>query len=86
MPSLKRQWRSLAELANDPSFLARAASDRRRVLKLMAAAFAMRGLTGCDLGAPSGHLMPAVKAPPNIVPGRANFYSTANVVDDIGIL
>jgi MoCo/4Fe-4S cofactor protein with predicted Tat translocation signal len=94
MSSLKRQWRSVEELANDPSFLARAVqefpalagslgapSDRRRVLKLMAAAFTMRGLAGCDLGAPSGHLMPAVKAPPNIVPGLPNFYSTANVLD-----
>ncbi|PWT90223.1 MAG: hypothetical protein C5B56_05850, partial [Proteobacteria bacterium] len=70
MSSMTRQWRSLDELADDPSFLARAAqefpslaeslaqpSDRRRVLKLMAAAFAMGGLTGCGLGAPAGHLI-----------------------------
>jgi hypothetical protein len=43
------------------------------VLKLMAAAFAMSGLGGCDIGVPGGHLMPAVKSPPNIVPGLPNF-------------
>jgi len=79
---MTRQWRSLDQLAEDPSFLARAAqefpglaeslaqpSDRRRVLKLMAAAFAMGGLTGCDAGSPGGHLIPAVRQPPSIVPG-----------------
>ncbi|PZR83852.1 MAG: hypothetical protein DLM68_13710, partial [Hyphomicrobiales bacterium] len=56
---MSRQWRSLEELANDPSFIARAAQefpglaealasphDRRRVIKLMTAAFAMAGLGG----------------------------------------
>ncbi|HZK91790.1 MAG TPA: TAT-variant-translocated molybdopterin oxidoreductase [Stellaceae bacterium] len=93
MPPLRRQWRSLEEAARDPSFVARAAQefpglaealaaprDRRRVLKLMAAAFAMTGLGGCDDGAPGGTLIPAVRVPPNIVPGLPNFYSTANVV------
>ena len=69
MSPINRQWRSLEELADDPSFVARAAqefplladamavpSDRRRVLKLMAAALAMSGLGGCDLGEPGGHL------------------------------
>jgi len=93
MPPLSRQWRSLEEAARDPSFVARAAQefpglaealaaprDRRRVLKLMAAAFAMTGLAGCDDGAPGGKLIPAVRVPPNIIPGLPNFYSTANVV------
>ncbi|HET6619107.1 MAG TPA: TAT-variant-translocated molybdopterin oxidoreductase, partial [Dongiaceae bacterium] len=88
------QWRSLEQLADDPSFVARAAeefpslakalaapSNRRRVLKLMAAALAMGELGGCDPGAPGGHLIPAVRVPPNIIPGLPNFYSTANVVD-----
>ncbi len=56
-------------------------SDRRRVLKLMAAALAMSGLGGCDLGEPSGHLTPAVRVPPNIIPGQPNYFSTANVLD-----
>jgi MoCo/4Fe-4S cofactor protein with predicted Tat translocation signal len=94
MSPVNRQWRSLGELADDPSFVARAAqefpglaealaspADRRRVLKLMAAAFAMGGLGGCDAGAPGGTLIPAVRIPPNIIPGLPNFYSTAHVLD-----
>jgi MoCo/4Fe-4S cofactor protein with predicted Tat translocation signal len=94
MPPVSRQWRSPELLANDPAFVARAAQefpsladalasphDRRRVLKLMTAAFAMSGLSGCDVGAPGGALIPAVRVPPNIIPGRPNFYTTANVLD-----
>ena len=32
-------------------------------------------------GQPGGHLIPAVRVPPNIIPGLPNFYSTANVVN-----
>ena len=93
MSSMSRPWRNLEEWAQDPALIARAAqefpgladalavpADRRRVLKLMAAALAMGGLSGCDLGAPSGQLIPAVRTPPGIVPGLPNFYSTASVV------
>ena len=82
------------QLADDASFVARVVeefpslaealavpSNRRRVLKLMAAAVAMGGLSCCDIGEPEGHLIPAVRVPPNIVPGLPNFYSTANVVN-----
>jgi molybdopterin-containing oxidoreductase family iron-sulfur binding subunit len=91
---MSRQWRSLERMAADPAFVARAAQefpglaealsvpqDRRRVLKLMAASFAMAGLGACDDGAPGGHLVPAVRQPANIIPGLPNFYSTANLVD-----
>jgi MoCo/4Fe-4S cofactor protein with predicted Tat translocation signal len=90
---LSLQWRSLEQLADDPDFVARAVQefpslaealasphDRRSALKLMAAAFAMAGLGGCDW-APEGTLIPAVRAPPNIIPGLPNFYATANVLD-----
>ncbi len=91
---MTRQWRSLDHLEQDPAFLARAAQefpglaeslaspvDRRRVLRLMAASFALAGLAGCDPGAPSGVLIPAVRVPPEIIPSIPNFYSTANVID-----
>ncbi len=93
MSSLSPQWRSLEQLAEDPDFVARAVQefpslaetlasphDRRSALKLMAAAFAMAGLGGCDW-APEGTLIPAVRAPPNIIPGLPNFYATANMLD-----
>jgi molybdopterin-containing oxidoreductase family iron-sulfur binding subunit len=93
MSSLSHQWRSLEQLAEDPDFVTRAVQefpglaealasphDRRRALKLMAAAITMAGLGGCDW-APEGTLIPAVRAPSNIVPGLPNFYASANVLD-----
>ena len=84
MSPMNRQWRSLDQLADDPSFVARAAqefplladamavpSDRRRVLKLMAAAFAMGGLGGCDIGEPGGHLIPRSEDAAEHYPGTA---------------
>ena len=54
--------------------------ERRQILKLMAAAFVMAGLGGCD--AKFGeNLIPGVKIPPNIIPGLPNFYATAHVLD-----
>jgi MoCo/4Fe-4S cofactor protein with predicted Tat translocation signal len=97
MPPLKRQWRSVEELGADPEFLALAAQefpalgaalergiDRRRVLKLMAAALAMQGLAGCDLGEPAGKIVPAVRAPPGITPGRPNFYASVHTRSGFG--
>jgi MoCo/4Fe-4S cofactor protein with predicted Tat translocation signal len=86
-------WRSLEEAADDPVFRAHVAQefpglghalgeplDRRRVLKLMAASLMMGGVSACDskFGA---NLIPAVKIPPNIIPGLPNFYATAHVLD-----
>ena len=95
MPPLngRRLWRSAQELAADPEFLKRAAAEfpslapglsgpsRRRILQLMGAAFAMSGLSACDFGGPGGVLVPAVRSPPNIIPGLPNRYATAHVHD-----
>jgi molybdopterin-containing oxidoreductase family iron-sulfur binding subunit len=88
-------WRGLEQAAADPAFLARAAEEfpglahalrepleRRQILKLMAAAFVMAGIGGCD--AKFGeNLIPGVRIPPNIVPGVPDFYATAHVLDGI---
>jgi MoCo/4Fe-4S cofactor protein with predicted Tat translocation signal len=84
-------WRSLEQAAADPEFLARAAQEfpgladalaeplgRRQVLKLMAASFVLSGLGACDSKF-GENLVPAVKIPPNIVPGLPNLYATAHV-------
>ena len=55
--------------------------DRRQVLRLMAAAFAMGGLGGCHPDEPSTNLIPAVEIPPNIIPAVPNYYTTAHVLD-----
>ncbi|MBO0711124.1 MAG: TAT-variant-translocated molybdopterin oxidoreductase [Acetobacteraceae bacterium] len=94
MPSINHQWRSLRELADDPAFIAHAAQEfpgladalaapveRRRVLQLMAASFAMAGLAGCDSGVPDGGLIPAVQSPPGIIPSLPDFYAGAHVLD-----
>ena len=95
MPPLngRRLWRSTQELAADPEFLKHAAAEfpslapdlsgpsRRRILQLMGAAFAMSGLSACDSGEPGGVLIPAVRNPPNIIPGLPNRYATAHVHD-----
>ena len=88
----------LRQRAEDPAFVARAAqefpglaealarpAERRHVLKLMAAAFALGGLTGCDTGEPTGDLIPAVRYPPNIVPALPNFYTGASVLNGYAI-
>ncbi len=96
MPSMNAQWRSLEQLADDPSFRMRLAQefptlaaslaapcDRRNTMKLMSVAVAIAGLAGCDLGAPEGSLVPAVRAPPEIIPGLPNFYSTASLLQGL---
>ncbi|HTV80540.1 MAG TPA: TAT-variant-translocated molybdopterin oxidoreductase, partial [Steroidobacteraceae bacterium] len=91
-PTAQDLWRSLEQAAGDPQFLARAAqefpgltsalqtgADRRQVLRLMGATLLMAAMSGCDsrFGA---DLIPAVRIPPNIVPGRPNYYATAHVL------
>jgi MoCo/4Fe-4S cofactor protein with predicted Tat translocation signal len=93
MNTSPRQWRSLAELEDDPAFIDHAIREfpslrealaapqkRRQVLRLVAAALAVGGLSGCYSGEPSGHLIPAVRSPPEIVPGLPNHYATAHVL------
>ena len=84
-PTWAARWRALLE---DPAAAAHAfpslagamaqPAQRRRVLKLMAASLA---LAGCDNGPPGAtgdtRWVPAVIAPPGIVPGVSNRFSTA---------
>ncbi|MBV9250334.1 MAG: TAT-variant-translocated molybdopterin oxidoreductase [Acetobacteraceae bacterium] len=90
MPSVRRQWRSIAELSRDPEFIARIAQefpslaahpDRRGILKLMAAGLALAGLSGCGDSSPSGVLIPPVVPPPDAIPRAENLFATASVMD-----
>jgi MoCo/4Fe-4S cofactor protein with predicted Tat translocation signal len=97
----KQYWRSLEELAEDPNFeeflhreFPRQAPsewdegvDRRDFLKLMAASLAFAGLSGCGR-APEQHIVPYVKQPDGLVPGKPQFYATAMPMgaDAIGLL
>ena len=82
-------WRSLEELAGSPDFqemmhreFRRGASEwldsvsRRGFLKLMSASLALAGMSGCTK-MPLEPIVPYVKQPEDVVPGRPKFYATA---------
>src|SRR5687768_10609478 len=82
-------WRSLDELAQTPEFLkfvedefpSRAddlhnPATRRDLLRVMAAAFGLAGLTGCTRQ-PRENILPYVRQPEEIVLGRPLLYATA---------
>jgi MoCo/4Fe-4S cofactor protein with predicted Tat translocation signal len=84
-----RFWRGLEELEATPEFRARledefphgandpgAKIDRRDLLKVMAASAAFAGLTGCTK-LPTQKIVPYVRQPEEIVPGKPLFYATA---------
>jgi MoCo/4Fe-4S cofactor protein with predicted Tat translocation signal len=97
----KQYWRSLEELAEDPRFeellhneFPRQAPsewdegvDRRDFLKLMAASLAFAGLSGCGR-TPEQYIVPYVKQPDGMIPGKPQFYATVMPfgADAIGLL
>ncbi|MEE3337208.1 MAG: TAT-variant-translocated molybdopterin oxidoreductase, partial [Candidatus Latescibacterota bacterium] len=89
-------WRSLDELAASPAFeelvqreFPEAASEwtdgvsRRNFLKLMSASLALGGLTNCTIQ-PQEAIVPWVRAPENVLPGRPVFYASAAPLNGIG--
>src|SRR5450755_3123722 len=82
-------WRSLEELAGSDEFqemlhreFPKGASEwiddfsRRGFLKTMGASLALAGLTGCTK-MPNTEIVPYVRQPENLIPGRPMFYATA---------
>ncbi|TGE01262.1 TAT-variant-translocated molybdopterin oxidoreductase [Methylobacterium nonmethylotrophicum] len=86
-------WRSLDAVADSPEFRAfldaeypaaarlAAAPDRRGVLKLMAASFAMSGLAACGQTDGRKQEVPYVRQPERIIPGAALAYASASLTD-----
>ena len=85
----KNYWRSLEELADTPQFREFVAREfpqqaeewhdpieRRTFLKLMGASLALAGLTGCVFQPPE-KIVPYVKQPEEILPGKPLFFATA---------
>ncbi|MBO9539956.1 TAT-variant-translocated molybdopterin oxidoreductase [bacterium] len=77
-------WRSLEELADAPevsALIARefpdweAPLDRRRFLQLMGASLALAGLSAC--ARPASKIVPYVRQPEAVVPGKPLFFATA---------
>ena len=85
----QRFWKSLEELAASPGFeealhreFPQAASEwsdpagRREFFRIMGASLALAGLTGCTRQ-PEEKIVPYVKAPEDVVPGKPLFFATA---------
>ena len=86
----KRFWQSIQELSNteefrdflENEFPANSENkewkgiDRRDMLKLMAASTALAGLSACTK-LPTEKIVPYVKPPEEIIPGRPLFYATS---------
>ena len=92
-------WRSLDDLAATPEFqdllereFPRQAvgwSDdedpvegRRNFLKLMGASLALAGMTACTRQ-PTEHIMPYVRQPEDLIPGRPLFFATAATLNGV---
>jgi molybdopterin-containing oxidoreductase family iron-sulfur binding subunit len=82
-------WRSLEELAGSPAFqealhreFPKGASEwldsvsRRGFLKVMGASLGLAGMTGC-VKLPLEPIVPYVRQPENVIPGKAMYYATA---------
>jgi MoCo/4Fe-4S cofactor protein with predicted Tat translocation signal len=93
----RHYWRSLEALAETPEFkeflhreFPQNASEwldpvgRRNFLKLMGASLALAGVSACTRQ-PSEELVPYVRQPEEIVPGKPLFYATAMPMNGAGI-
>ncbi|OAI41631.1 hypothetical protein AYO40_02755 [Planctomycetaceae bacterium SCGC AG-212-D15] len=90
-PAGRRYWRSLEEFLDTPAFremldreFPEQASEwtdpvtRRRFLMLMGASLALAGLNGCSTQpAPREKIMPYVRQPEALVPGKPLYFATA---------
>src|SRR5262245_60291301 len=83
----KVYWRSLEELAETQDFqemlrrefprqAMRSSLSRREFIKLMGASLALAGLSACA-SQPAEKIVPYVKKPEALVPGKPLFYATA---------
>jgi molybdopterin-containing oxidoreductase family iron-sulfur binding subunit len=88
--AITHYWRSLEELADTPEFreflqreFPRQASEwndglsRRQFLTLMGASLALAGVTGCSSGDDRETIVPYVRAPEHVVPGKPLYFATA---------
>src|SRR5260370_40406968 len=82
-------WRALEEQADDPAFQELLRKEfpsqteaiihpveRRTFLKLMGASMALAGFSACTQQPPE-HIVPYVRQPEELVPGKPFFYATA---------
>ena len=94
----RRLWMSLQELSNTEEFQRLIANEfpvqaadwpkslsRRKFLSLMGASLALSGI-GCSVKpAPSTQIVPSVRLPEEVVPGKPLFYATAMTLGDAAV-
>ena len=95
----REYWRSLDELSAAPEFKEMverefprqaigwaddedADEGRRNFMKLMGASLALGGLAACTRQ-PNEHIMPYVRQPENVIPGRPLFFATATTLNGV---
>ena len=96
-PDGRAYWRSLDELANTPEFQDYVAREfpsqasefndpagRRQFLKLMGASLALAGVSACTRQ-PDEKIVPYVRQPEEVIPGRPLFYATAMPEGGVGM-
>ena len=71
---LHREFPALNAPETDPSLLD--PNGRRNFMKLMSASLALAGLTACTRQ-PKEYVVPYVKVPEGLVPGKSSFYATS---------
>jgi len=71
---LHREFPALNASEADPTMLD--SNGRRNFMKLMSASMALAGLTACTKQ-PLEHVIPYVKVPEGLVPGKTSFYATS---------
>jgi molybdopterin-containing oxidoreductase family iron-sulfur binding subunit len=88
-------WRTLDERADDPAFQERLHNEfpsqvetlsdpvaRRAFLKLMGASLGLAGITACTTQ-PTETIVPYVRQPEEVVPGRPLFYATSMTIGGV---
>src|SRR5436190_14114957 len=88
-------WRTLEELAEDPAFVEQLYNEfpsqveaitdpvqRRTFLKLMGASLALAGAGACTRQ-PLEKIVPYVRQPEDVIPGRPLYYATAMTVGGV---
>src|ERR1700712_2198246 len=93
----KEYWRSIEEHADTPEFrefIGReypheieewdSSLSRRNFVKVMGASLALAGLSGCVIQ-PSEKIVPYVKNPEGMLPGKPNFYATAMSLGGVSV-
>jgi molybdopterin-containing oxidoreductase family iron-sulfur binding subunit len=92
----QRYWRSLEELSDSPQFQKWVEDEfpnrssllqinRRDMLKFMGASMALAGLTGCrGVYLPQEKIVPYVKQPEELVPGKPLFYASTLTLGGYG--